>query len=617
MRSPEDDASGENEKEAPSARKLTAIVVADVVGYSGLTNRNEVRTLSRLKSVRSEIIDPLLAAHDGRIFNRAGDAFLMEFSSTVEAVRCSLKILDAVEKHGPDLPEEDQLRFRIGAHLGDVAVDGADLLGDAVNIASRIQRCASPGRLCISGAVFDDISNKLATVTFTEMEPQQLKNIPNRVRVYLVDWSDRDQDVKASSGVSGHTNDGDLIAIGPDIVARAEVDRITANTWHFRILHFVLGDVQTLIAFLGSFVHIPEYDRYVLSTALGDGRALSAPPGVAHDHGQHIVTCEVSPRVQRMPAADLKPEWAMSRNYDLELDNKQNFVLVSGLTALPQRITASLSVQRGESPRYPEVGSKLRQHVTTVVAQWHQRLMQLEVIRLASIPFAEGEAAPYTTPLHCVERVRSVEIVSKEASNGWLRIRVELEVNGAGHWTHEVPVIVGSRPRSRADGTESGASEHDRLLSVLAKDCPDGLGRRDYDLQDVQRMLPLSTAQEIEDRVHLLQAEGLVQLRKFFGGKWHLRLTMQFYERVDPDVMGWCPSEDAKRVALRMLNMETGRAAIIHEATGWDRRRFNPAFRHVMDRVPPGSISLERSPLYPAVSILWQPEVRAALIHLG
>jgi hypothetical protein len=128
-------------------------------------------------------------------------------------------------------------------------------------------------------------------------------------------------------------------------------------------------------------------------------------------------------------------------------------------------------------------------------------------------------------------------------------------------------------------------------------------------------MLPQLTENEIEEEIHLLELDGLVRLKKFAGGRWYLSLTARFYENVDPSVMGWSPADDARMVALHMLNNGTGRAAIIHEATGWERRRFNPAYRHIIDRLPASSISPERSPIYPAVSILWWPEVRAALIR--
>lgn len=606
---------------ASTDRKLKAIVVADIVGYSSMTYTNEERTLSRVDALHRGVIEPSVAAHGGRIFKTTGDGFLMEFSSTIAAVRSSVKILRELAQQQIGMLPEDRFELRIGVHLGDAVVDGDDLRGNAVNIASRLQGCAEPGSLCVSGAVFDDIANKIEVVRFVEMVPQQLKNIPTEVRAYLV-YAFSDDDVPtANASTQSRTVAGELIAIGPDIVAVAAVEGITDTIWSFRIKRFVLGDLQALVAFLSDFKSMKPYDQYVLSTALGDGRTLSEAPSLNLQNNQRIVACAIRPRVSRMPISSLRPEWAMSRNYDLQLDDNQRFVLVSGAGALPQRITASLSLQRGESPRFPEVGSQLAEHfVSTDRAYWNG-LVSLEIIRLASIRLPESEPHGYETPLHCVERIRAVTILAREPTDGWLRSRVELDVNGFGRWSHEIPFLIGRASAIRhadADAVQEEApNKPGRLAIALARACPDGLGRTNYTKDDIQRLMPHLAAADIEDQVHAFQARGWVRLVKFAGGMWHLKLTTAFYEEVDPQVMGWTPAADARIVVLHMLNKETGRAAALHEACGWDRRRFNPAYRHVIQLVPPSSISPERSPTYPAVSILWQPEVKAALIRSG
>src|ERR1700751_336849 len=128
-------------------RKLAAIFAADVEGYSRLMGRDEVGTLRTLTAYRG-IIDPLIASHRGRIFNTAGDSLLADFASAVDAVECAVEIQDAVGKENADRSPNEQMRFRIGIHVGDIIVRGDDLFGDAVNIAARLEALAEPGGIC-------------------------------------------------------------------------------------------------------------------------------------------------------------------------------------------------------------------------------------------------------------------------------------------------------------------------------------------------------------------------------------------------------------------------------------------------------------------------------------
>lgn len=166
-------------------RKLSAILCADVVGYSRLMGEDEAATFQALKSCDAEIIEPLVKDHNGRIFKRLGDGFLIEFSSAVDSVKCAL----AWQKQ---IKETDQpLRFRIGINLGDVIVEGSDIYGDGVNIAARIEGLADPGSVCISRSIYDQVKKKLA-VGFEYLGEQSVKNISDPVRVYklLIDPAD-------------------------------------------------------------------------------------------------------------------------------------------------------------------------------------------------------------------------------------------------------------------------------------------------------------------------------------------------------------------------------------------------------------------------------------------
>ena len=165
-------------------RRLAAILCADVVGYSRLMEADEEATIRALSACR-EIIDKLVANHHGRVFGSAGDSVIAEFASPVEAVGCAADIQWELEKRNADLPEDSQMHLRIGVNLGDVVVEGDNLLGDGVNVAARLQALADPGGINLSGTVFDQVEGK-HDFTFDDLGAQQVKNIAKPVRVYRV-----------------------------------------------------------------------------------------------------------------------------------------------------------------------------------------------------------------------------------------------------------------------------------------------------------------------------------------------------------------------------------------------------------------------------------------------
>ncbi len=171
----------------PIKRRLTAILAADAVGYSRQMSENEEATLQVLAGQRA-IIDRLIIAHEGRIFSTAGDSVLAEFASSVEAVRCAVEIQEALQTRNENAPESQRLEFRIGVNLGDVMVDGADILGDGVNVAARLESIAEPGGICISSSVYDQIMGKLS-LGFVDLGEKLLKNIARPIRVYRFDRS--------------------------------------------------------------------------------------------------------------------------------------------------------------------------------------------------------------------------------------------------------------------------------------------------------------------------------------------------------------------------------------------------------------------------------------------
>src|SRR6201988_3428264 len=166
-------------------RKLSAIFAADVEGYSRLMGLDEVGTLRTLTAYRV-IVDRLIASHRGRIFSTAGDSVLADFASAVDAVQCAVAVHAAILKKNADRSPNEQMRFRIGVHVGDIIVQGDNLFGDAVNVAARLETLAEPGGICVSGTVRDQIRDKLP-YALEDMSEQQVKNIARPVRVYSVD----------------------------------------------------------------------------------------------------------------------------------------------------------------------------------------------------------------------------------------------------------------------------------------------------------------------------------------------------------------------------------------------------------------------------------------------
>ena len=167
-------------------RKIAAILVADVVGYSRLAGADEERTLSRLRGLRSDLIDPAMAAHHGRIVKRTGDGFLVEFRSVVDAVRCAIEMQTGMAERSAGVPEDRRIELRIGVHLGDVVEEAdGDLMGDGVNIAARLEGICQPGAICLSEQAYWQVKGRLDRAV-TDLGPTQLKNIAEPIRIYSV-----------------------------------------------------------------------------------------------------------------------------------------------------------------------------------------------------------------------------------------------------------------------------------------------------------------------------------------------------------------------------------------------------------------------------------------------
>jgi adenylate cyclase len=167
-------------------RRLCVILAADVAGYCRLMGADEDGTLTALTAHRRELIDPAIAEHAGRIVKTTGDGFLAEFASVVDAVKCAVDIQHGMAERNKTVTYDRRLMFRIGLNLGDVIVQNADLYGDGVNIAARLEALAEPGGICLSASAHEHVQDKIAAVRFEDLGEQRVKNIARPIRAYRV-----------------------------------------------------------------------------------------------------------------------------------------------------------------------------------------------------------------------------------------------------------------------------------------------------------------------------------------------------------------------------------------------------------------------------------------------
>src|SRR5262245_9062331 len=173
-----------SDKSSRVGRRLAAIVAADVAGYSRLMGLDEVGTARTLREHR-KVTDALVAKHGGRLVKSTGDGVLLEFPSVVDAVECAVAVQAVMAERNQGVPDDRRMLFRIGVNLGDILIEGDDILGDGVNVAARLEGIAEPGGICISSSAHDQVDGKVA-VEFTDLGEQTLKNIARPIHAYAV-----------------------------------------------------------------------------------------------------------------------------------------------------------------------------------------------------------------------------------------------------------------------------------------------------------------------------------------------------------------------------------------------------------------------------------------------
>jgi class 3 adenylate cyclase/pimeloyl-ACP methyl ester carboxylesterase len=237
-------------------RRLAAILAADVSGFSRMMSEDEPGTLTALQAHRSQLFDPAIARHRGRIVKLMGDGLLVEFASVVEAVDCAAEIQREMAARNAGAANRRQMVFRIGVHLGDVIVDGDDIYGDGVNIASRLEGIAEPGAVCISRQVYDQVRNKLS-LGYRALGTQSLKNIPDAVEAFAVKGdglalADDRQEIRYCRTADGVRLAYAISGSGPSIVKTANWMNHVEYDWQSPIFHHLfhgLSAHRTLIRY--------------------------------------------------------------------------------------------------------------------------------------------------------------------------------------------------------------------------------------------------------------------------------------------------------------------------------------------------------------------------------
>ena len=222
-------------------RRLAAILAADMVGYSRLMAADETGTIERQKSHRTDLIDPKIARYSGRIVKTTGDGMLVEFPSVVDAVQCALDIQREMPDRETGVPDAERIRYRIGINLGDIVIDGDDILGDGVNVAARLEAIAPPSGLCVSDMVRQNLRGALGE-TFEDIGEQALKNIDRTVRVWR--WPVADVDQARQSREATAAQEDNL----PPTIEVLPFDTLSPDADHRFYAEGLAEDIATAIA---------------------------------------------------------------------------------------------------------------------------------------------------------------------------------------------------------------------------------------------------------------------------------------------------------------------------------------------------------------------------------
>ncbi len=271
------------------SRKLAAILAADIVGYSRLAGADEERVLARLRTLRSDLVDPTIAVHGGRVVKRTGDGVLVEFRSVVDAVRCAIDIQLGMAERNVGLPPEKRIEYRVGVHIGDVVEErDGDLMGDGVNIAARLEGIAEPGRICLSEQAYWQVKGRL-DLGVKDLGPTRLKNIAEPVHVYSLEAGvpARAKPLKRARGWRHK-----LAVLAALIVALAA---IAAGVWRFQSTGRIEATAERTAIMVLPFANLSgDSSQNPLAEAVTDGLTDSLSRLVAAYPFVHVIAADTA-----------------------------------------------------------------------------------------------------------------------------------------------------------------------------------------------------------------------------------------------------------------------------------------------------------------------------------
>ncbi len=262
-------------------RRLTAILAADVAGYSRLMEADETATLTSLKAHHAELIDPEIAGHNGRIVKLMGDGILAEFASVVDAVNCAVGLQRGMAARNAGVPQDRRIVFRIGINLGDVIVDGDDIFGDGVNLAARLEGLAEPGGICLSATVHDHIAGKVA-LDFEDAGEHRVKNLTRPVHVWR--WRDRDAgpETPASGPAYGEVSRPALALPSKPSIAVLPFDNLSGDPEQAYFADGIAEDIITALSRIRWFFVIARNSSFAYKGRSVDIRQISRELGVRY-----------------------------------------------------------------------------------------------------------------------------------------------------------------------------------------------------------------------------------------------------------------------------------------------------------------------------------------------
>ncbi len=292
-------------------RRLSAIMSADVVGYSALMAADEEGTLARLMAYREELVGPTIAAHDGRVVKLMGDGILAEFGSVVAAVQSAVEIQQAMGERNRDVPPERRVDFRVGINLGDVIVEGDDIYGDGVNIAVRLEGLAEPGGICVARNVYNQVKGKVDTV-FEDMGEREVKNIAEPVRVYRVALDRAARPARAA--------EDDLALPQRPSIAVLPFENMSADPEQEFFADGITEDIITELSKFRSLFVIARNSSFAFKGQPTDAKEVSAKLGVRYvvEGSVRRAGNRVRVTAQLVDAIDDKHIWAERYDRDLE-----------------------------------------------------------------------------------------------------------------------------------------------------------------------------------------------------------------------------------------------------------------------------------------------------------